>query len=169
MRDFPSLRLLLPLLLSLTSAAALAGPYETDIPILQITDFGAFVSARSDVPSHVSFHVRDGRPEYFAEVDCVFVTNETYPLIYLGGYWPCEGDTGIGFWLGEAFLKIRRPFLQDHCDVARKSYAVGLASQDTFWSSLGTVGECKNTSLSLLGASYSRPENWDFPINQIIA
>ncbi|KAF2476751.1 uncharacterized protein BDR25DRAFT_349810 [Lindgomyces ingoldianus] len=138
-----------------------------EIPTLHVTDFGAFISSSSNIPSYVSFHVQDPRPQYHAEVDCIFVTDTAYPSIYLEGYWPCEGGDGIAFWLDEDFMKIRRPFLQDPNDP--KSYAVGLTKQDTYWAESTLIGSCANVTTSRVGKFYARSRNWDFPINQIIA
>jgi hypothetical protein len=112
-----------PLLFSLTCASpspalqrrdgTTTASAETEIATLHVTNFGAFLSAEPGIPSHVSFHVSDTRADWSAEVDCVFVTNDSYPFLYVGGYWPCRGDTGIGFWLADAFLRIHRPFLLD--------------------------------------------------------
>ncbi|KAF2192128.1 hypothetical protein K469DRAFT_745650 [Zopfia rhizophila CBS 207.26] len=144
-------------------------PTEAKIPTLHVTNFGVFISSNPKVPSHLSFHVQDPRPEWYGEADCVFTTNETYPSVYLGGYWFCpegKGYVNFAFWLEKDILKIRRPW-GDPKDW--NHYLIGLPRQETHWNEMATAGTCANVTTTTAGKFYSRTENWNFPINLVIA
>lgn len=86
---------------------------KESVPTLHVTNLNVFVSNNSVVPSHISFHVVDPRPEQYGETDCVFSTNATYKSIYLSGWWDCDRNFDISFWLREDTLSLRRPWIQD--------------------------------------------------------
>jgi hypothetical protein len=84
-------------------------------PILTIYKFGAFVSADPFIPSHIGFSVLDSRPLYHVDADCTFLTSETYPSIFLNGWWRCTDTENheemVEFWIDKHFIKLRRPWL----------------------------------------------------------
>jgi len=107
----PLLSILTTLALSFTPTAA-----PPPLPTLRISNFGAFRSVNPSIPSHITFNIVDPRPDYFMSVDCVFATNETYPSIFLDGWWHCDSEQDIAFWMEEDFFKLRRPWLSDPKD-----------------------------------------------------
>jgi len=105
----------LPLLPILLLAPLSSAEIPSSPPTLTIYKFGAFVSADPFIPSHIGFSVLDPRPLHHVDADCTFSTSETYPSIYMGGWWPCTNSENheelVEFWIDQHFIKLRRPWV----------------------------------------------------------
>ncbi|KAF2786295.1 hypothetical protein K505DRAFT_343923 [Melanomma pulvis-pyrius CBS 109.77] len=135
-------------------------------PTLHITNFSALISTSPSIPSHIAFNVLDPRPTYFASINCIFSTNETYPSIYLDGWWHCDPLVDVAFWFEDDFLMLRRVWLDDPSDP--RSRVIGVTDkQDTAWSE-GTIDACANATASVAGLHFSRTTDWEFPITTIL-
>ncbi|KAF2728465.1 hypothetical protein EJ04DRAFT_516587 [Polyplosphaeria fusca] len=103
-------------ILSLLTASALASPTprvneDDDYPILHVTNFGAFVNDDPSMPSHVSFHVVDPRPDNFVETDCIlYRAGSLFKTVWVN----CENTSDVSFLFASDAMRLQRVFLLDH-------------------------------------------------------
>jgi hypothetical protein len=110
---------LIALVTGLLAGPALASPIpapirrDDDLPVLHVTHFGAFLSNITPVPSHVSFHLVDPRPDNFAETNCILYSVES---LFETGWVDCQSTSDVSFMLDADALRLRRVFLLDPAD-----------------------------------------------------
>ncbi|KAF2264401.1 hypothetical protein CC78DRAFT_568339 [Lojkania enalia] len=108
-------------ILALVSGLAIAIPspplLSRDELALHVSQFGAFLSNDSRIPSHVSFHVVDSHPDHPGETNCVFVTQDSHSLF--GSGWmisSCDPGLEFDFYLRQDSMKLSRLFYMDPAD-----------------------------------------------------
>jgi hypothetical protein len=92
----------------------LTKPVVAEVPSLVVSNFGAFLSSRKELKSHVAFTVVDPRPEYYLNTTCILSATDQQGTVALGAWKDC-GDPGtdeLSFWIGDdlRYLSLRRPW-----------------------------------------------------------